>query len=303
MPNNVLSFTCTTPDLRLDKFLAEAVPGLSRSQAQRLIDSGQVQAVNPALKLKSSTLLPAGTQLTVICPADEAEQLPSARPIPLDIVFEDDHLLVINKPAGLVVHPALGHTQDTLVNALLYHNPGLAMLDDQRPGIVHRLDRDTSGLIVVAKTEAALQNLQRQFKARTVEKIYLALVHGCPAVPEGIIDVPLGRDPQNRREIAALKEGKPARTHYAVMQVFQDYSLLKIKLETGRTHQIRVHLAWLKHPVAGDTVYGRRKNRLSLTRQFLHAGQLSLDHPLSGQRLTFTAPLPADLQTVLNSLS
>lgn len=303
MPDNVLSLTCLTPDLRLDKFLAEAVPGLSRSQAQRLIDARQVQAANPALKLKSSTLLPAGTQLTVICPADEAEQLPSARPIPLEVVFEDDHLLVINKQAGLVVHPALGHAQDTLVNALLHYAPGLALLDDQRPGIVHRLDRDTSGLMVVAKTETALQNLQRQFKVRTVEKIYFALVHGCPDVPEGIIDVPLGRDPQNRREIAPLKEGKPARTHYTVMQVFQDYSLLKIKLETGRTHQIRVHLAWLKHPVAGDTVYGRRKNRLPLTRQFLHAGQLSLDHPASGQRLTFTAPLPVDLQTALNSLT
>lgn len=303
MPDNVFSLTCSTPNLRLDKFLAEAVPGLSRSQAQRLIDSGQVQTANPALKLKSSTLLPAGTQLTVICPADASEQLPSAQPIPLDIVFEDDHLLVINKPAGLVVHPALGHTQDTLVNALLYYAPHLALLDDQRPGIVHRLDRDTSGLMVVAKTGAALQNLQRQFKARTVDKIYFALVHGCPAVPEGIIDVPLGRDPQSRREIAPLKEGKPARTHYTVIRVFQDYSLLKIKLETGRTHQIRVHLAWLKHPVAGDTVYGRRKNRLGLARQFLHAGQLSLDHPAGGQRLTFTAPLPPDLQIVLDTLN
>ncbi len=283
---------------RLDKFLAEAIPALSRSQAKRLIDAGLVQA--EALRLKASTPLPSGTTLTITLPATPSPK-PRPQAIPLDILFEDNQLIILNKAAGLVVHPAAGHAQDTLVNALLSHCPKLASLDDERPGIVHRLDKDTSGVMVVAKTQGALQSLQKQFKARSVQKIYLALVHGQPQAPQGIIDVPLGRHPQHRQQMAALASGRPARTRYTLLQQWKDYSLLKVELETGRTHQIRVHLAWLGNPVVGDTVYGRRKNLLSLSRQFLHASQLSLKHPLTGQRLTFEAPLPPDLKAALDS--
>ncbi len=297
MSPEIITLNTQKHNQRLDKFLAEAIPALSRSQAKRLIDAGLVQA--EALRLKASTPLPSGTTLTVTLPATPSPK-PRPQAIPLDILFEDDQLIILNKTAGLVVHPAAGHAQDTLVNALLSHCPKLASLDDERPGIVHRLDKDTSGVMVVAKTQGALQNLQQQFKARSVQKIYLALVHGQPQAPQGIIDVPLGRHPQRRQQMAALASGRPARTRYALLQQWKDYSLLKLELETGRTHQIRVHLAWLGNPVVGDTVYGRRKNSLSLSRQFLHASQLSLEHPLTGQRLTFKAPLPPDLKAALD---
>ncbi|HHJ06777.1 MAG TPA: RluA family pseudouridine synthase [Anaerolineae bacterium] len=298
MPPETITLTVKKRHQRLDKFLAEAIPALSRNQAKQLIDAGRVQA--ESLRLKASAPLPSGVTLTVTLPAASSAKLrPQA--IPLDILFEDNQIIVLNKAAGLVVHPAAGHAQDTLVNALLYHCPKLASLDNERPGIVHRLDKDTSGVMVVAKTPEALRNLQTQFRARSVEKIYLALVHGHPQSPQGIIDVPLGRHPQHRQQMAPLAGGRPARTHYSLIQQWKDYSLLKLKLETGRTHQIRVHLAWLGHPVVGDTVYGRRRNSLSLSRQFLHASQLSLEHPLSGQRLRFEAPLSPDLQAALDS--
>ena len=228
--------------------------------------------------------------------------------VPLDIVFEDDALVVVNKPAGMVVHPAQGHAGGTLVNALLARYPDLAALAQadagsaDRPGIVHRLDQDTSGLIVAARTPQAWQHLQQQFKARTVEKTYLALVFGRPVAPEGIIDVPLGRDPRQRQKIAPRPDGKSARTHYRLREDFGLYSLLEVGLETGRTHQIRVHLAWLGCPVVGDRVYGRKKNPLSLKRQFLHAWRLCFRHPRSGDPLKFEAPLEDHLQTVLDSL-
>lgn len=301
-PEKIITLVCETHNQRLDKLLAQNIPDLSRSQAKRLIDGGCVQVEGVTLKTRAEIAV--GTELIVRMPAAVAiDAPPVAQPIPLDILFEDEHLLVINKPAGLVIHPAGGHAQDTLVNALLHHYPALAHLDEKRPGIVHRLDKDTSGVMVAAKTELALQHLLRQFKNRTVDKIYLALVHGHLQVPEGIIDVPLGRDPKNRQQMAAIKTGKTARTHYTVIQTFQQFSLLKIKIETGRTHQIRVHLSWLKHPVAGDPVYGRRKERLSPARQFLHAGQLSIDHPANGKRLTFDAPLPQELQAFLDTLA
>ncbi len=228
--------------------------------------------------------------------------------IPLDIVFEDNDLVVINKPAGLVVHPAHGHTMGTLANALLARYPDLTAMTQtgvdsaDRPGIVHRLDRDTSGLMVVARTPMAWQHLRRQFKARSVEKIYLALVFGRPEVAEGVIDVPLGRDPHHRQKFAPRADGKPARTHYHVRVNFGQYSLLEIGLETGRTHQIRVHLAWLKCPVVGDAQYGRKKNPLGLKRQFLHAWRLRFVHPRGGETLQLEAPLPDDLQVVLDYL-
>jgi 23S rRNA pseudouridine1911/1915/1917 synthase len=289
----------------LDQWLAQAIPQLSRSQLQKLIRQGQVLVSGrPA---RPSAALQPGDVITVHLPAPEPTAL-QPETTPLDVVYEDDDLLVINKPAGMVVHPAQGHSSGTLVNALLARYPDLAglMEDDtgsaDRPGIVHRLDRDTSGLMIVARTPAALRQLQQQFKSRTVEKIYLALVFGRPEAAEGIIDVPLGRDPRFRQKIAPRPDGKPARTHYRIIEDFGAYSLLDIGLETGRTHQIRVHLAWLKCPVVGDTVYGRKKNALGLKRQFLHAWRLAFQHPRTGETIQLEAPLDPYLQAVLDQL-
>jgi 23S rRNA pseudouridine1911/1915/1917 synthase len=303
--DQILKFQVDQPALRLDQWLVQAVPQLSRSQLQKLIRQGRVlvgdQAVRP------STTVQPGDVVTVQLPSSQPAVLrPEA--MPLDVIFEDDDLVVINKAAGLVVHPAQGHTGGTLVNALLARYPDLTAMTQtgpdpaDRPGIVHRLDRDTSGLMVVARTPAALHRLQQQFKARTVEKIYLALVFGHPEAAEGIIDVPLGRDPRFRQKIAPRADGKAARTHYRLIEELGPYSLLEIGLETGRTHQIRVHLAWLKCPVVGDTVYGRKKNPLGLKRQFLHAWRLRFQHPRTGQPLHLEAPLSPDLQIVLDQL-
>jgi 23S rRNA pseudouridine1911/1915/1917 synthase len=291
---------------RLDQYLAEQMPDLSRSQLKKLIQQDKVLVAGRPAK-PSSSLQP-GDWISVYLPAPLLPSPPPSEIIPLDIIFEDEMLIVVNKPAGMVTHPGHGHMSGTLVNALLARYPdlrGLANIDphgEMRPGLVHRLDQDTSGLIVVARTPAALKKLQQQFKARSVEKIYLALVFGEPQAPEGIIDVPLGRDPQHRQKIAPRADGRPARTHYRVMERFEQYSLLKVGLETGRTHQIRVHLAWLKCPVVGDEIYGRKKNDLGLTRQFLHAWQLYFQHPGSGQMVRFEATLAADLQAVLDRL-
>lgn len=300
MAETSYTLICKTNYDRVDKFLAASLPNLSRSQIQRLITDDRVLVAG--LTLKPSSSLPAGTQLTISVPAAPSETIVPQN-IPLDRLFEDEHIVVINKPAGLVVHPAAGHADGTLVNALVHRYPNMAGLHPQRPGIVHRLDRDTSGVMVIAKTQAALTALQQQFKARTVEKIYLALVYGQPQSPEGIIDVPLGRHPKLRQIFAAQPNGKPARTHYSIERTFQGYSLLSIKLETGRTHQIRVHLAWLGHPVVGDSVYGRRKNSFGLTRQFLHAHRLRFQHPVGLTPAQFETPLPPDLADCLQQLS
>ncbi len=297
---------------RLDQYLARQLPQLSRSRIQKLIRQGDVTRTkahhrSPEQSVRASDDLQTGDVITLYLPEAPSSEL-AAEEIPLDILLEDETLLVINKPAGLVVHPAQGHTGGTLVNALLARYPDLAAMQTvetdapDRPGIVHRLDRDTSGVIVVARTPAALRHLRQQFKARTVEKTYLALVFGQPDVSAGIIDVPLGRDPRHRQKFTARADGKAARTHYQVRETFPNYSLLEIGLETGRTHQIRVHLAWLGCPVVGDTVYGRRKNSLGLKRQFLHAWRLCFEHPTTGEILEVEAPLAEDLQVVLEGL-
>ncbi len=293
------------PGSRLDQFLALQLPDFSRTHIKKLIQQQDVLVSgSPA---KPSTIVQPGEVIVVqLAPPPPPELTPEN--IPLEIVFADSDLIVINKSADMVVHPAHGHAGGTLVNALLARFPDLAQMTQtdadaaQRPGIVHRLDQDTSGLIVVARTPAALQNLKHQFKAHAVEKIYLALVFGQPEAPEGIIDVPLGRDPRNRQKFAPLADGKPSRTHYRVKETFGGYSLLEIGLETGRTHQIRVHLAWLKCPVVGDAVYGRKKNTLGVSRQFLHAWRLGFNHPRTGQPLQFEAPLEESLQAVLTRL-
>jgi 23S rRNA pseudouridine1911/1915/1917 synthase len=290
---------------RLDKVIALELPELSRTQAQRLIEEGRV-AVNGEPVRKPAFKLEAKASLTITLPA-LAPATHAAESIPLDIVFENKDLLVINKPAGMVVHPAAGHAGGTLVNAVLGHAPDIEGVGNEaRPGLVHRLDKDTSGLIVVAKNDTAHRSLQRQFAERTVEKLYLALVDGFPPTDTGRIEAAIGRDPHERKRMAivsAEKGGKPALTAYRVIEKFKAHSLLECNLLTGRTHQIRLHLAQvLKCPIVGDTVYGRRKATLPLERQFLHAARLTLTLPRTRKRQTFEAPLPAELERMLESL-
>lgn len=286
---------------RLDKFLADALPHLSRAIAQRLIKDGEVtvdgRPVKPSYKVE------AGDTVNVnIPPPAPAEAVP-APDIPVDILYQDADVVVINKTAGLVVHPAHGHTDDTLVNALLAHIPDLKGVGGvQRPGIVHRLDRDTSGLLLVAKHDQAQHALQAQFKARTVRKVYLALLEGQLTTPRGRIDAPIGRDPRDRKRMAVVADGRPAQTDFVVLENLVDTTLVEVDLLTGRTHQIRVHFTSLGHPVVGDRVYGRQKARPGADRQALHAWRLAFDLPGTGQRVEFTAPLPDDLRALLVSL-
>jgi 23S rRNA pseudouridine1911/1915/1917 synthase len=288
---------------RLDKSIAAEFVDLSRTHIQRLIEDGFVAVdgrviTKPAFRLEA----PAALQVRVPPPAPSSHK-PEA--IPLDIVFENNDLLVINKPAGLVVHPAAGHFDGTLVNAVLAHAPDLEGVgDEQRPGIVHRLDKDTSGLIVVAKNDAAHRDLQRQFKDRAVEKVYLALLDGHLPTATGRIEAAIGRDPRQRKQMAvvALSQGRAAITEYQVRTVFENHTLVEARLLTGRTHQLRLHFAYLKCPIVGDTIYGRRTPTLPIKRQFLHAARLGFDLPGSGERVTFEAPLPDDLARVLAQL-
>ena len=289
---------------RLDKFLAGRIPELSRSAAQRLIDAGQVTVDGEPVK--ASYKVRAGDQVVALLPVEESRPLlPEA--IPLDIVYEDQALIVVNKAAGMVVHPAPGHPGGTLVNALLDHCPELTASGGDRPGIVHRLDRDTSGLILAAKSEKVRRALQRQFKDRQVHKAYAALLEGPLQPAYGRIEAPVGRDPHHRQRMTVLAGGREAITEYHVLEQFAhtigptsgEYTLIEAEPVTGRTHQIRVHLASIGHPVVGDTVYGRRKQRLPVSRQFLHARRLEFKHPLTGERLDLEAPLPEDLARVL----
>lgn len=289
--------------LRLDRFLAKACPEFSRSQIQRLIAAGAVAVDGRAVK--ASYVVRPGEPVTVELPQPAEQEEVAPEPIPLELVYDDDDLVVVNKPAGLVVHPAAGNLSGTLVNALLARYPQMEREGGARAGIVHRLDKDTSGLILAAKTEAARIALQGQFKQRQVHKVYLALLEGQPPQPRGLIDAPLGRDPRHRKRMSVVQDGRPARTLYTVLENFTGYTFVQVEPETGRTHQIRVHFAWLGCPVAGDAVYGRRRGRaggLSLERQFLHAWKLRFTLPSSGQEVEFAAPLPPDLESVLAQL-
>jgi 23S rRNA pseudouridine1911/1915/1917 synthase len=250
---------------------------------------------------KPGLILEGGEQVEVLIPPAKPSTL-QAEAIPLDIIFEDDDLLVINKPAGMVVHPSAGHLQGTLVHAVLAHVPDIQGVGGElRPGIVHRLDRDTSGLILLAKNDATHQELLRQFKEREVEKIYLALVDGSPPTPRGRVEAHIGRDPKNRKRMAVVPEGRgrDAISIYRTLEKFPQNTYLEVKPLTGRTHQIRVHLAYLGCSVSGDRVYGRRTSKLPLKRQFLHASGLKVEIPSTKTRVHFTAPLPADLEGVL----
>jgi len=290
---------------RLDRYVAEQVSDLSRSAIRRLIDTGQITVSGePA---KASYRLKPGDRVVAHVPQPEPLE-PVAEAIPLSIVYEDEVLIVIDKPAGMVIHPAPGHQTGTLVNALLAHCPELAAsgggAQDARPGVVHRLDRDTSGLIVVAKNEQIRRALQRQFQARQVHKVYVALLEGHLQTARGRIEAPLGRDPRHRQRMAVVPGGREAVTEYRLLASFGggDYSLVEAEPKTGRTHQIRVHFASIGHPVVGDAVYGRRRTRLPMARQFLHAQRLGFSHPLTGQAMQFEAPLPEDLTAVLRLL-
>ncbi len=307
---------------RLDRLLAGALPALSRSRLKALIEEGQVSAdgkpvTSPAAKVK------AGQTFAIIIPEARPVAL-EGQAIPLEILYEDKDLIVLNKPAGLVVHPAAGNPDRTLVNALIAHcgsglEGGLTGIGgEQRPGIVHRLDKDTSGLMVAAKTEAAHQGLVEQFAARTIERSYLALVWGLPSPAAGTITGNIGRSPRNRKKMAVLRRGgRPAETGYRVLKSFQNgkVSLVECRLKTGRTHQIRVHMAEAGHPLLGDPLYGRGDGRrakalparaqaalAALGRQALHAKTLGFQHPVSGDTLQFTCELPSDIGALIRSL-
>ena len=287
-------------NVRLDAFLAEQEPKVSRSQWKSLIQDGSVMVngvgCKPNLKPK------AGDEIRWSLPEERSDEI-LPEEIPLSILYEDGSVLVLSKPAGMVVHPAPGNETGTLVNALIFHDPSFGNVE--RGGIVHRLDKDTSGVLVVAKTESAMIELQRQFKARETEKEYRALVWGHPPA-DGRIETLHGRHPIHRQKMAVLKEGgRPAISNYSVLETFSETALVEVKIETGRTHQIRVHMAHLGHPIVGDTVYGRaRKNRLPVEapRQMLHAARLAFTHPVSGKRLSFEAPLLDDMRRLLNEL-
>jgi 23S rRNA pseudouridine1911/1915/1917 synthase len=299
--SSVFVFTVEGRGRRLDKVIRDHVPDLSRTQGQRLIETGQV-TVNGHPRKPSYRVEP-GEQVTVILPPEKPATAVHPQPIPLDFIYEDEHLLVVNKPAGMVVHPGPGHPDGTLVNALLAHYPPIAEVGPQdRAGIVHRLDKETSGALVVAKRQPVLEALQQQFRNHEVEKTYLALVRGQVKPPEGIIEVPIGRDPTDRQKMAPVPEGKYARTRYRVVRRFRRHTLLEAHPYTGRTHQLRVHLSWLGHPVVGDTDYGPRRQRLLKDRHFLHASHLRFTHPVTGEEMTFQAPLPPELDEVLRRL-
>ena len=283
---------------RLDRYLADHLPELSRSRIQKLIAEKHLQVNGRAVK--AAVRLRRGDIITLSPPPPEPNVL-KPEPLPLDIIYEDEDLLVLNKPAGLTVHPAPGHRAHTMVNALLAYLPEMPDTGDvARPGIVHRLDKDTSGVMVVALNPAAQLDLTSQFKSRSVVKDYLVLVKGRLSPQTGVIEAPIGRDPRHRQRMAVVTEGKPARTDYRVQRYLGDYSLLEVSPETGRTHQIRVHLAAIGHPVVGDAVYGVKSPLFS--RQFVHASRLGFKLPSTGQEVAFSADLPPEMASALASL-
>ncbi|MBA3235512.1 MAG: RluA family pseudouridine synthase [Chloroflexi bacterium] len=290
---------------RVDRYVAEAT-GLSRSYVQKLISDGRLTADGDPLR--ANTVVDVGTELRLDVPEPVALELEAAPEIPLTIVYEDDDLLILDKPAGLVVHPAPGHADGTLVNALLAHGNGAAwggIAGVQRPGIVHRLDRDTSGLLMVARHDAAQASIMAQLKARRVKKTYQALVQGSVSAAVGRIEAPIGRDPKHRTRMAVVPDGRPSVTGYRVRERFADWTVLELDLITGRTHQIRVHLDAIGHPVAGDPVYGTGTSRRGpdgLDRLFLHAWRLELTSPMDGHLIRAVAELPTELEVVLEGL-
>ncbi|RJP52875.1 MAG: RluA family pseudouridine synthase [Anaerolineaceae bacterium] len=288
---------------RLDKFLVTCLPEFSRARLQGLIDDGFVLVGGMPAK-KSGQMLENGIVVEVRIPPPVPGGL-TGEDIPLDIIFENDDLIVVNKPAGMVVHPAAGHASGTLVNAVLGYDPDMEGIGgEERPGLVHRLDKETSGLIVLAKNERAHNWLQEQFRLRKVEKTYLALVDGKPPTPVGRVEAPIGRDPSHRKKMAIVSagRGREAVSEYKTLEVFKEHTLLEFHPQTGRTHQIRLHCAFLGCPIVGDSVYGKRNFTLEIRRHFLHAFRLKIMLPNEKQPHTFEAELPAELKKVLDDV-
>ena len=292
-----------TQPLRLDKFLVICLPELSRTRIQNLIKENQV-TIDGAAPRKAGQILETGAIVQIQIPASQPSQIiPEA--IPLDIIFENDDLMVVNKPAGMVVHPAAGHSTGTLVHAALAHAPEMEGIGgEQRPGVVHRLDKNTSGLILLAKNDLTHRWLQDQFRLRKIQKTYLALVDGHPPTPVGRVEAPIGRDSRARNKMAVVTpaKGRQAVSEYRTIETFANHSLLEVHPITGRTHQIRLHMAFLGCPVAGDIVYGHRQSSIPVKRHFLHAARLQVQLRGEAAPRNFEAPLPADLNHVIDIL-
>ena len=311
MGDNNTIITGILGDGRLDRALAEAVPDLSRARLQALIAEGAL-LVSGNLTLDASTKKLTGKPFSLVLPPPRPDKA-EPQDIPVPVIHEDDHLLVVDKPAGLVVHPSAGHADGTLVNALLHHCKGrLSGIGGvERPGIVHRIDKDTSGLLVVAKTDKAHEGLAKLFAAHDIERRYFAIVSGVPAPPAGSIRTQIGRSPHNRKKMAVLDEGKGkhAVTHFRTEEAFKSTALIGCTLDTGRTHQIRVHLAHIGHALIGDPVYANRQkayrigpNQSFFARQALHAANLGFIHPVTGEKCSFSSNLPGDMQELLRQL-
>ena len=298
---DVLRFTAEEAGERLDVFLARCCPGVSRSHVQKIIADGGVR-VNGEIR-KARYLLQGGDEVALFQPPPAPSDI-SPEDIPLDILYEDADVIVINKARGMVVHPAAGNARGTLVNALLAHCGDLSAINGTlRPGIVHRLDKDTSGVMIAAKNDAAHRDLAEQIQTKTAQRIYLTLVDGNIEEAEGVIHGAIGRSPKDRQKMAVVSQnGKAATTTFRVLERFGDYTLLSCQLLTGRTHQIRVHMAYIGHPVTGDPKYGRGKCRFSIQGQALHSRSLTFCHPTTRETMTFTAPLPSDMEEILQSL-
>ena len=295
-----MTVICEEDGLRLDRFLADVLEELSRSQIQRLLEEGAVRRDGRPVHKSDRTA--AGTRYEVeVPPPKEMGILPEN--IPLDVAYEDGDVIVINKPKGLVVHPAAGHWSGTLVNALLYHCRDLSGIGGTlRPGIVHRIDKDTSGLLIAAKNDFAHQALAAQLKDHSLARTYEAIVCGSVREDRGTVSAPIGRSPADRKKMAVVPDGREAVTHWEVEGRYRGYTHLRLQLETGRTHQIRVHMAWRSHPILGDTVYGHKKPELGQSSQCLHARALTFRHPRTGEPVTVTCPLPDYFQDVLQKL-
>lgn len=291
-------------NMRLDKYVSEQLPDLSRTYLQQLISDGAL-LVDGFTRRPSFKVTP-GQVVTLELPEIVETEI-EAEDIPLNIIFENDDILMVNKPAGMVVHPAAGHARGTLVNAVLYHAPEISIQGSTRPGIIHRLDKDTSGVMVVAKSDRAQTSLAEQWMDRKVQKRYLALATGVVEEDTATIDAPIGRNPANRQQMTTTRTGREAITHFTVIERFDECTLLDVTIETGRTHQIRVHLNFIGHAVVGDVLYGnktsaRLASELGLPRQFLHATSLGFTMPGSDEHRVFEAPLPSDLQSALDAL-
>lgn len=304
MNDEALTFRFQKPDEeRLDHYLVDCLPELSRARLQNLIKDGCV-LVNGALAKKSGQMLGHNALVEVRIPPTAPTTL-IGEDIPLDIIFENDDLIVVNKPAGMVVHPAAGHSTGTLVHAVLGYDPKMEGIGgEERPGVVHRLDKDTSGLIVLAKNDQAHHWLQDQFRLRAVEKTYLALVDGKPPTPSGRVEAAIGRDPSHRKRMAIVKatRGRESSSEYKTVESFSEHTLLEFHPHTGRTHQIRLHCSFLGCPIVGDEVYGRRNPSIKIGRHFLHAHKLKITLPNEKKTHEFEAPLPEELQRVLENL-